>query len=261
MTHLRIAALVALCALALAGCGDPQAGPDRSQTPPPMSRTDDIRPSHKPTIRPSPSRTAPKPGAPTAGPHGSVITTGSDGVGLTFDDGPHPVWTPKILKLLRGARVKATFCLVGVEAQRHPKLVQAIVRDGHTLCNHSWDHDLRLGGRTAAQVRSNLVRTNRAILRAVPGARIGYFRQPGGVWTARSVSVARAMGMTTLHWSVDPQDWRKPPAKKIIHSVLHHTRKGGIVLLHDGGGDRATTYAALRTLLPTLTRRFRLVPL
>ncbi|MGH3713276.1 MAG: polysaccharide deacetylase family protein [Micromonosporaceae bacterium] len=265
MTHRRIVVAIAICALALSGCNDPKAAPESHATwrdvitsPKPVPR-EESAPSPTPPKPPtSPKKPAPR---PRTGPHGSVITTGSDGVGLTFDDGPSPAWTPKVLALLRRARVKATFCLVGLEVQRHPGLVQAIVRDGHTLCNHSWDHDLRLGSRKPGEIKANLARTNRAILRAVPGARIGYYRQPGGVWTARAVGVARSMGMTPLHWSVDPQDWRKPPAHQISGTVLRHTRKGSVVLLHDGGGDRHTTYHALRTVLPQLTRRFRLVSL
>src|SRR5690606_8260504 len=123
------------------------------------------------------------------GPHGALRTTGSAEVALTFDDGPSPKWTPKVLQLLRKAKIKATFCLIGVEAKRHPKLVKAIVADQHSLCNHSWDHDMQLGSRSAAHIRKDITRTNEAIKRAAPGATIEYFRQPGGTWTKRSVGI------------------------------------------------------------------------
>ncbi|MGH3646589.1 MAG: polysaccharide deacetylase family protein [Micromonosporaceae bacterium] len=260
MTHRRITVVIAVCVLALGGCATAKGAPDHRATWRDTAATPSAKPSRSAKPSPSPSRDRRKPKRRT-GPHGSMRTTGSDDVSLTFDDGPNPVWTPRVLKLLRSAKVKATFCLVGVEAQRHPKLVQAIVRDGHTLCNHSWDHDLRLGSRKPPAIRSNLARTNRAIHRAVPGARIAYFRQPGGRWTARSVKIARSLGMTPLHWSVDPHDWRKPPATEISRNVMRHTKKGAIVLLHDGGGDRYTTYVAVRTVLPKLKRRFHLTPL
>jgi peptidoglycan/xylan/chitin deacetylase (PgdA/CDA1 family) len=195
------------------------------------------------------------------GPAGARRTTGSRAVALTFDDGPDPTFTPQVLTLLRRYHVKATFCLVGQNAQAFPQLVRAIVADGHTLCNHSWQHDTGLGRRSKAAIRSDLERTNAAILRAAPGARVSYFRQPGGMWTSAVVAVAKQLGMSSLHWEVDPQDWRKPGAGSIVATVNAGTVRGAIVLLHDAGGDRRGTVTALRTILPNLTRRFQLVAL
>ncbi|HEX5597811.1 MAG TPA: polysaccharide deacetylase family protein [Micromonosporaceae bacterium] len=195
------------------------------------------------------------------GPFGSRQTTGSRQVALTFDDGPDPRYTPQALSLLRRHRVTATFCLVGQNAQAYPQLVRAIVADGHTLCNHSWNHDFKLGSRSPATIRADLVRTNKAIRAAVPNAQISYYRQPGGKWTARVVAVARDLGMTSLHWAVDPQDWRRPGATKISANVTANTTAGAIVLLHDAGGDRRGTISALRSILPNLTRRFELAAL
>jgi len=186
---------------------------------------------------------------------------GTQAVALTFDDGPSPEWTPKILGLLRQYGVKATFCLIGVNVQAHPELVQAIVRDGHTLCNHTWRHDLTLGNRSPAEIRADLQRTNDAIHAAVPGARIAYFRHPGGNFTNNAVAIARDMGMASIHWDVDPQDWRKPPAPAIVNVVVSHTKPGSIVLLHDGGGERPNTYTACQTILPNLQGRFTLIAL
>ena len=194
-------------------------------------------------------------------PAGLTRTTGTRGVALTFDDGPHPVWTPKVLDQLRKARVKATFCLIGTEAQRYPKLVARIVREGHTLCNHSWHHEFDLGKLPEEQIRTNLERTNRAIRRAVPGAQIGYFRQPGGRWTTRGVKVARDLGMVPLHWSVDPADWRRPGTRVLVNRITDHARAGSIILLHDGGGDRSATLSACPTVLATLQRKYGIVAL
>jgi peptidoglycan/xylan/chitin deacetylase (PgdA/CDA1 family) len=195
------------------------------------------------------------------GPFGSWRTTGGDHVALTFDDGPDPHHTPQVLALLREHGVKATFCLVGVNVRAYPELVRAIAADGHTLCNHSWKHDFGLGSRSRTAIRADLTRTNEAIRDAVPGARIAYFRQPGGNWTKAVVTVARDLGMTSLHWAVDPQDWRRPGAESITRQVTSETAAGAIVLLHDGGGDRRGTVNALRTILPNLTRRFELAAL
>lgn len=192
------------------------------------------------------------------GPYGSRMTTGSSQVALTFDDGPDPRWTPLVLDLLRRHQVKATFCLVGQNAWNHPDLVRAIVAGGHTLCNHSWSHDLLLGSRSRQAIQADLIRTNQAIRAAVPDARIAYFRQPGGNWTYPVVSVASELGMTSLHWTVDPKDWNLPGAGSIIATVTGRTFPGSVVLLHDAGGDRQGTMLALGTILPNLTRRFEL---
>ncbi|MBQ0904052.1 polysaccharide deacetylase family protein [Micromonospora sp. U21] len=218
-------------------------------------------------------------GAPTAGPSGGPTEAGQDGSGrdaqgdrlfgahsttgnarlaLTFDDGPDPRYTPQVLATLREFDVKATFCVVGENAQYHPDLIQAIVADGHTLCNHSWHHDVTLGNRSADMIRADLLRTNEAIRAAVPDAPIVWYRQPGGAWTYPVVSVAQQLGMTPLHWSVDPSDWEAPGAGKIAASVITQVEPGSVVLLHDAGGERQGTVDALRRILPDLTQRFEL---
>jgi peptidoglycan/xylan/chitin deacetylase (PgdA/CDA1 family) len=215
---------------------------------------------------PSPSasgRTTPPPKAPK--PPKSTVPiktrelTGSQKIALTFDDGPHPTWTPKVLDLLRSKGVKATFCLVGTEVHQHPGLVQRIVREGHTLCNHTWRHELDLGTKPEAEIRANLEATNREIRRAVPGVRIKFFRHPGGLWTAAAVKVSRELGMTALGWDVDPLDWKKPSADAIRTRVINQARPGSIVLLHDGGGDRAATLAACPSIMVELKRKYGIV--
>ncbi|MCW2640104.1 MAG: polysaccharide deacetylase [Dactylosporangium sp.] len=215
----------------------------------------------------------PEPAEPPANatfaPGVTAKTTGTDGVALTFDDGPGDQ-TMAILNLLRASGVKATFCLIGSNVREHPELVQAIVRDGHTLCNHTWMHDLQLGQRPTDVIRSDMQRTNDEIHRAVPGVAIKYFRHPGGAWTAAAVSVAEELGMTSIDWDVDPLDWDTGSygvgpgmVNHIIDSVKQGVQPGSIILSHDGGGDRTSTVAAYQTLLPYLLqeRHLRLVPL
>ncbi|MGQ5259403.1 polysaccharide deacetylase family protein [Micromonospora sp. ZYX-F-536] len=189
---------------------------------------------------------------------GAHSTTGTPRIALTFDDGPDPRYTPQVLATLREFDVKATFCVVGENAQDHPDLIQAIVGDGHTLCNHSWHHDVTLGTRSAETIRADLLRTNEAIRAAVPDAPIVWYRQPGGAWTYPVVSVAQQLGMTPLHWSVDPSDWEAPGAGKIAAAVVTQAAPGSVVLLHDAGGDRQGTVDALRRILVDLTERFEL---
>lgn len=187
---------------------------------------------------------------------GTRTTTGTGQVALTFDDGPHPQYTPQVLAVLREHRVTATFCVVGRNAEAHPWLIQQIVAEGHTLCNHSWDHDVALGARSPEHIRTDLLRTSAAIRAAVPDAPISWYRQPGGAWTWSVVSVARDLGMTPLHWSVDTSDWRAPGAGRITAAVLDGVQHGSVVLLHDAGGNRQGTVDALHRILPVLTSRF-----
>jgi len=206
--------------------------------------------------------------APTTGIPGVRNTTGTTDVALTFDDGPDPQYTPTILALLRKYRIKATFCLVGVNVQANPQLVQAIVDEGHALCNHTWKHDLRLGVRGEAAIRADLQRTNDAIRAVVPDAQITSFRHPGGKWTPTAVSVAASMGMVAAGWEVDTNDWnvaRWPAGERMKQQVLGvlrgQVKPGSIVLAHDAGGDRRGTIAAYEVWLQEASTRFTFAPI
>ncbi|WP_341718417.1 polysaccharide deacetylase family protein [Micromonospora sp. FIMYZ51] len=247
-----LACVTGLVVLLVTGCGggsSPEAGSPSS--PPPSAAL----PS---AAAPTPARSKPpKPplrALPAKLPAGLVRTSGAPEVALTFDDGPDPAWTPKVLDRLKKADVTATFCVVGVQVRKHPELVRRIVREGHQLCNHSWNHDLDLARRPIAEIRADLVRTNKEIRRAVPDAEVPFYRQPGGRWTAEVVKVARKLGMRSLHWTVDPKDWAKPTAATIEKRVKRSAKPGGVVLLHDGGGDRAATLAACPRLIAALKR-------
>ncbi|RKN48267.1 polysaccharide deacetylase family protein [Micromonospora endolithica] len=248
-----------LLVLLVAACGD-EPSPGRAGGGPAPAASGTL-PAESPTaVTPRPPRAVPtrrplRP-LPAALPAGLHRTSGVRAVALTFDDGPDPVWTPKILDRLRAERVTATFCVVGVQVRRHPELVRRIVREGHQLCNHSWHHDTDLGRRPVAEIRADLVRTDRAIRAAVPRAKVPFYRQPGGRWTPELVAVAKQLGMRSLHWNVDPRDWGKPPAATIAARVRGAVRPGSVVLLHDGGGDRAATLAACPALITDLKRRY-----
>ncbi|MFD2767652.1 polysaccharide deacetylase family protein [Micromonospora eburnea] len=272
-TTLRAAGIVTLVAAALLGSAYalgrsliPEASPRATSVTADDPRYADQPPETDPTPPPTAS-SSPSPQSRAEqrqlvregdGPFGSLTTTESSRVALTFDDGPDPQYTPQVLALLKEYGVKATFCLVGENVQSYPELVRDIVADGHTLCNHSWEHDLSLGQRSSDAIRADLRRTNEAILSAAPNARIAYFRQPGGNWTAPAVSVCEDLGMTPLHWAVDPSDWQVPGAAQITRVVMTETGPGSIVLMHDAGGDRTGTVAALRNLLPELMSRYQL---
>ncbi|WDZ85562.1 polysaccharide deacetylase family protein [Micromonospora cathayae] len=233
--------------------GVPEAAPSGG----PLTAEQPTAPSTGPSASPDPYQQWPA----EDGPYGARSTTGDARVALTFDDGPDPYYTPQALAALRAYGVTATFCLVGENAQAHPDLVRAIVADGHTLCNHSWNHDVLLGGRSRQTIQTDLLRTNQAIRAAVPDARIAYFRQPGGAWTYPVVSVSHELGMMPLHWTVDPSDWRAPGAATIAARVTAGTGPGSIVLMHDSGGNRQGTVDALYRILPDLASRFHVTAL
>jgi peptidoglycan-N-acetylglucosamine deacetylase len=223
---------------------------------------------------PSLSTSAPKTVAPTIGPKNpakppagdlgpgrSLRTTGSKAIALTFDDGPDPAQTPRILALLAKYHVKATFCLVGEQVQKHPEVVREIVAGGHTLCNHTWNHSLTIGKETPAQIRADLQKTDAAIRAAVPDAKIPFFRAPGGNFTERLVGVADQFGMSSLYWAVDPRDWDHPKGEtdaahvtKVVAEVQKHARPGAIILSHDF--NQPDTIEAYGKLIPWLQQHF-----
>jgi peptidoglycan-N-acetylglucosamine deacetylase len=278
--------VLAALTLGLAGCSAAHAGTTKPPKPrppvvaAPSTATDDGQPDPAPSSATSPAAPA-KPSDPAGpkvpvragkpvsrvtgsgpgqGPNGSITTTGTSAVALTFDDGPGP-YTAQVLDLLAQYHIKATFCVIGRQVAANADLIRRIVAEGHTLCDHTWAHDLNLRTRTDDQIRGDMQRTLDAIHAVVPGAPVRYFREPGGNWGPNTVAIARSLGMLPLHWRVDPSDWTKPGAPAIISRVLSHTGPGAIVLMHDGGGDRSGTVEALRTILPNLTSRFTLIAL
>jgi peptidoglycan/xylan/chitin deacetylase (PgdA/CDA1 family) len=160
-----------------------------------------------------------------------------------------------VLDLLARYGVRATFCLVGEHVAEHPEIVGRIAAQGHALCDHTWSHDEALLNRTRATIRAEIGRTYDAIVAASGGVRPRYYRAPAGRWSPTMVAEARRLGLRPLGWSVDPGDWRRPPAALITQQVLDAAAPGAIVLLHDGYGNRAGTLAALRDILPSLAAR------
>ncbi|SDQ64961.1 polysaccharide deacetylase family protein [Quadrisphaera sp. DSM 44207] len=160
---------------------------------------------------------------------------------LTFDDGPNPVDTPRLLQVLRENRVKAVFCLWGEYVERHPDVVRQIAAAGHTLCNHTMHHDNLAGWTpdqafTEEEVRADLEATSALIREVVPGARIPYFRAPYGAWGEHSPQVAADLGMQPLGWAVTIEDWETQDADVLAQRLEERIRAnpGGVVLLHDG---------------------------
>lgn len=174
-------------------------------------------------------------------------------VALTFDDGPSP-YTGQLLRELRRLRVRATFFLVGNMIPGRQALVRQMRRDGHALGNHSWSHPL-LSSLSRSQIRRELAHTQQMIAWASGGYRPCLFRPPYGVWNGEVVRRARARHLEVVLWNIDTNDWARPGTARIIDLALNGPRRGAIILMHDGGGDRRQTLAAVPVIVRALRRR------
>lgn len=205
-----------------------------------------------PTAQPAPP--AP-PAPPTPVKPGTVIgSTASGGrtVALTFDDGPGPA-TGQILDLLAQYKVKATFCEIGQNAAANPALVKRVLAAGHRLCDHSVHHPQPFAKLPHDQAAYEISAAKDMIVQAGgPGTRVTWFRAPGGGFNADNEQITASLGMSSLAWSVDPRDWSRPGVPAIVSTVQKQLKPGGVILMHDGGGDRSQTVAALKELLPWL---------
>ncbi len=181
---------------------------------------------------------------------------GAPVVYLTFDDGPHPTWTPRVLELLELYNAPATFFVLGESATRYPEIVERMVAEGHQAENHTFDHvwldraprDLFISQVTAAD----------DALHAAAGGRvdpIACLRPPYAAMNEHTRDLAAELGKSVVLWSVDTQDWRRPGVGQIVSHVLSNVRPGSIVLMHDGGGDRSQTVGALGAILDGLAAR------
>ncbi|MFE4537976.1 polysaccharide deacetylase family protein [Streptomyces scopuliridis] len=180
---------------------------------------------------------------------------GDRGVNITIDDGPDPAWTPQVLRLLKDNDAKATFCLVGPQAEAYPDLVKEIVAAGHRLCNHTVSHDTAMDTKSEAYQSQQIMDAERMIIKASGGVRSQYYRAPGGAFTPYSRQLAASHGMRPLGWNVDSRDFERPGADTMVATVKREISNGPTVLFHDAGGERSQTVAALREVLPWLRQQ------
>jgi cellulose synthase/poly-beta-1,6-N-acetylglucosamine synthase-like glycosyltransferase/peptidoglycan/xylan/chitin deacetylase (PgdA/CDA1 family)/spore germination protein YaaH len=181
-------------------------------------------------------------------------------VALTFDDGPDPKWTPKVLDILKAANVKAAFFLVGANAEKYPSLVKRIVAEGHEIGNHSYYHP-NLALCWPEHVRLELNATQ-LLLESITGRSTTLFRPPYAADTSPSqvfeltpLQIAQDLGYLVVLENIDPQDWAQPGADIILRRIKQQRRDGNIILLHDAGGDREQTVDALPRILEYLHNR------
>ncbi len=181
-------------------------------------------------------------------------------VALTFDDGPNPFYTPAVLAILKRYRVHATFFCLGTLVALYPQLVQQEHAAGHVVGDHSWSHP-QLPLLTPSQILWQMRATADTIQQVIK-VRPTFFRPPYGDYDSQVLTQANRLGLTTVLWNDDPRDWSWPGTTGIIYWVLTQASMGSIILLHDGGGNRWQTVAALPTLIESLQREgFTLVTL
>lgn len=180
-----------------------------------------------------------------------VTTTDAPGrsFALTFDDGPNPPDTLRLLDVLADLGVPAVFCLVGEQVRAHPEVAARIVQAGHVLGNHSLRHD-DLGDLDVVAVRADLAETS-AIIAGATGVGPRFFRAPYGHWGV-TPQVAAELDMVPLGWQLAVEDWLEPGADVLADRVRGGLEPGGVVLLHDGGGDRSGTVDAVARVVPVL---------
>jgi peptidoglycan-N-acetylglucosamine deacetylase len=174
-------------------------------------------------------------------------------VALTFDDGPNPPYTQEVLAILQRYGVDATFFCVGRLAQANYILVKQEYAAGHVIGNHSWSHPY-LPNFSGAIISWQLSTTSDTIANII-GVRPTFFRPPYGAFNAQVLTIANAQGLSTVIWDVDPRDWSMPGTNVIIARVLSQVHNGAIILMHDGGGNRSQTVAALPTIIATIQQR------
>lgn len=168
---------------------------------------------------------------------------------LTFDDGPNATYTPKVLSILRKYGVKAVFFELGQNITWYPSITRNLRYYGMKIGNHTWNHP-DLTTLSTANVTWQLNRMESAL-----GYRPRCVRPPYGAYNSRISTIIANRGQRLILWTVDPRDWSRPGTWTIVNRVLANVRDGSRILLHDGGGDRSQTVAALDLLIPRLRAR------
>jgi peptidoglycan/xylan/chitin deacetylase (PgdA/CDA1 family) len=188
----------------------------------------------------------PSPGAKVS--YSSVHVNGPY-IAITFDDGPHRVNTPKLLNLLRERNIKATWFIVGEMARENPDLIRRILAEGHEIGNHTMTHPLNITRLSREKLEEEVGGTAK-LLEDIAGYHSRLFRPPGGNTNPEIKQfLYDHYGYSTILWSVDPNDWKRPGVSVVAHRLIAGARDGGILLCHD---IHAPTIAAMPETLDTL---------
>ncbi len=159
-------------------------------------------------------------------------------IALTFDDGPWPDTTSEVLKILKKNDIKATFFWIGQNLQSYPQIAQQVVAAGHAIANHTWHHWYHPMNESTA---AHEIEDTANLIYKTTGVKTSIFRPPGGLLNNGLVEYANREKYVTVMWSVDSIDYRPLTSQQIIKNVMRKVKPGGIVLMHDGGGNRSST--------------------
>jgi len=171
-------------------------------------------------------------------------------VALTFDDGPSPVYTPKILTILQNNHAHATFFVLGSEAERFPQVAREIIRQGSVIANHGYGH-LNFFHAGVQRMWLDAEKTQNLLQKSgIPT--VAFYRPPYGNSSPRLIEAFRVHGYTTVFWSIDTRDWAMPSTAAIIRRTLGQIQPGAIILMHDGGGNRQQTVEAVAAIVKFL---------
>jgi peptidoglycan-N-acetylglucosamine deacetylase len=256
--QITIATLALLVAAAITGIGQDEAAGASLPEPPPVLGVE----SGQPPVTFSTDvvrglQSLRKPDEPEA----KAPERPSKVVYLTFDDGPTVTHTKRMLDLLDENNAKATFFQVGENAIAHPGLTRSVIERGHAVGNHSWNHrDLRR--LSPRRLNNQIIRTSR-LLRRITGQPITCLRPPYGAVNGRVRSAVRRKDLGMKLWDIDPRDWKRPGAGAIARRVVSKADPDDVILMHDGGGNRAQSVKALERILRSLSKkgyRFETLP-
>lgn len=172
-------------------------------------------------------------------------------IALTFDDGPWPRTTQEILKILKKEKISATFFLVGQYLKAHPEIAKQVVAEGHAIGNHTWHHWY---GQMSQPIAAQEIDNTAKLIYQTTGIRSFVFRPPGGLLNNGVVDYAKAQNYVTVMWSIDSMDYHPYSATELVENVTGKAEPGGIVLMHDGGGNRTATVKALPEIVAQLKK-------
>lgn len=155
-------------------------------------------------------------------------------VALTFDDGPSPVWTPKILDELKGGGVKATFFMIGEHVEKYPAIARRVAEEGHEIGNHTTDHHVLIYYKMDELEKE--IKNNEKIIKKITGQTTRYFRPPKAWLTAKEKQKIVEIGYKTVLWNLNSKDWVTFDDKYTVRYILNNVKPGDIILFHDSGG-------------------------
>ena len=169
---------------------------------------------------------------------------------LTFDDGPHPEYTPGILKILQEFGVKATFFVTGQKALLHPGIVRETIRDGHTIGNHGFSHQ-RLASKNKRMIREEILDCDR-VIKNISGQKPVFFRPPHGRFDFRFKNITQELGKKLVIWSLLSYDYLEASPEKLIRRITSNLHPGAVIVLHDGHKNSAITLKTLPAILSSI---------